>query len=122
MFYNAFISLSLIITLVSFPAFSQSCDIAGIWKHAEKDVSLVIDTSLQTIKVKQHSLNAGAEGLTVVKNLLPDVAQPNLWSGDIYSADINSFVPVQLKSPDCTTLLITENAESKKEILRLIRQ
>lgn len=122
MFYNAFISLSFIIAVVSFPVFSQSCDISGMWKHAEKDASLVVDTSLKTIRVKHHALNAGAQGLTVIKNLAVDVGESNLWSGDIYSADINAFVPVQLKSPDCTTLLITKHTEHKKEILRLYRQ
>lgn len=122
MFYNVFISLSFPIAVVSFPVFSQSCDISGMWKHSEKDASVVVDLNLKTIRVKNHSLYAEAEGLTVVKNLAADVGRPNLWSGDIYSADIYSYVPVQLKSPDCTTLLITEHAEPKKEILRLYRR
>jgi hypothetical protein len=113
--------LSFIIAVMSFPVFSQSCDLSGVWKHSEKEVSLMVDTKLKTIRVKHHSLNAGVEGLTVVKNLAADAGQPNLWSGDIYSADTNSFVPVQLSTSDCKILLITENVETKKEILRLFR-
>ncbi|GLX78373.1 hypothetical protein tinsulaeT_17130 [Thalassotalea insulae] len=116
---NQFVkTFTLLLLLCSANTFAQSCEINGSWKHSQKPASLLIDISKQQITVERHQLNPDTAGLTVIQELQTDKTKENLWSGKMYAATSDSFIPVKITALNCHTLVVTENM---KEILRLLR-
>lgn len=100
------------------PINAKSCDINGVWKHADKEAWLEINTTMKNIVVKNHQKNPSAEGLTVVKHLLKKPQTLNTWQGKIYDASTDSFVEIEIKTNKCEVLTINHN---KLELFQLLR-
>jgi hypothetical protein len=94
---------ALIISSSSCFAQDTHCEISGTWKHADKNAWLEVNLTTKTINVKSHLDNPKANGLTVIKNLKPN------WSGQMYNASTDGYVPVKLAFNSCEQLRVTNN-------------
>ena len=112
------IALSSLLIVSTFPAEANSeCDISGIWNHSAKPAKLFVDLTKGEISVHSHENNAKAIGLVVLKSLKLGSTSSS-WSAQMYSADEDSFVDVQIRSKSCNQLSVSFNNE---EVLGLLR-
>ena len=51
------------------PVYAKSCDISGIWQHADKSATLLVDLTKSEVSVHQHDENPKANGLVVIKEV-----------------------------------------------------
>ncbi len=98
-------------------ALKSQCDIAGVWKHSEKEAWLNVDLEKGVIIVKSHASNPSAEGLTVIKSLAY-TDQAN-WNGKMYDARSKNFVPVKISEGNCKELIVVMDGS---DVLRLLRE
>ena len=113
-----FLVFSAVLMLSTFSAETKAdCDISGIWHHSAKPAKLFVDLSKGEISVHSHEDNAKSIGLVVIKSIKP-ASNLLAWNAKMYSADVDSFVDVQIKSNDCNQLNIDFQGE---EVLKLVR-
>lgn len=99
------------------PVYAKSCDISGIWQHADKSATLLVDLTKSEVSVHQHDENPKANGLVVIKEVTE--IKPSLkWHAQMYNAAENNFVKVDIYQENCQVLRIYDN---DKEILRMLR-
>lgn len=101
---------------MSVSADDAPCDISGKWKHADKSAWLYVDLQSKNISVAKHDENPKAKGLTVIKQLTD---KGDVWSGAMFDARSNAFLPVELAEHGCHRLVVTMNKET---ILTLTRE
>lgn len=93
------------------------CDISGIWKHSAKPAQLLIDLNKAEATVYSHDNHMKAVGLVVLKAVKP-ASHASLWDAQMYSAEDDSFVDVQITSKDCNQLNVVYQGD---EVLSLVR-
>lgn len=93
------------------------CDISGIWNHSDKPAKLLIDLKKAEATVYSHDDNTKAIGLVVLKAVKP-ASSSSLWDAQMYSAEEDSFVDVQITSKDCNQLNVVFQGD---EVLSLVR-
>lgn len=93
------------------------CDISCIWNHSTKPATLFVDSGKGEISVHSHDNNGKAIGLVVLKGVQP-TSESSLWNAQMYSADDDAFVDVQIASEGCNQLSVDYQGE---EILLLVR-
>lgn len=93
-----------------------SCDINGIWQHADKDAALDINLAKGTISVKRHATNKSAVGQVVLKELKH--IHTGKWSGQMYAAETDGHVGVDITSSDCQSLTVTHQGQTILTLLR----
>lgn len=95
----------------------DNCDIAGIWDHSAKPAKLIIDLNKAEATVYSHHNNTATIGLVVLTAVKP-TSNSSLWDAQMYSADEDAFVDVQITSKGCNQLSVNFEGE---EVLRLVR-
>lgn len=93
-----------------------SCDINGIWQHADKDAALDINLAKGTISVNRHATNKSAVGQVVLKELKH--IHTGKWSGQMYAAATDGYVGVDITSSDCQSLTVTHQGQTILTLLR----
>ena len=116
MFRLIVFSSILIIAIFSVQARSE-CDISGVWTHAAKPAKLLIDLNKSEVVVYSHDNNTKAIGLVVLKSL-QQTPNSSVWDAQMYSAEEDSYVDVQITSLDCNQLTVSFNGE---KVLKLVR-
>jgi hypothetical protein len=113
-----FLVFSSILMASTFSAEAKGeCDISGIWNHSAKPAKLLVDLSKGEISVHSHDDNTKAIGLVVLKGVKP-ASNSSSWNAEMYSADEDSFVDVQITSKGCNQLSVYFQGE---EVLELVR-
>ena len=93
------------------------CDISGVWNHSDKPAKLLIDLNKAEATVYSHDNQTKAVGLVVLKAVKP-ASHASLWDAQMYSAEDDSFVDVQITSKDCKQLNVVYQGD---EVLSLVR-
>lgn len=110
--------------LISTPAFANTT-IDGMWKNAVKPAWLEItfESGIGSASVQRHDIHPKAVGLNVIQNIKPVINQPSQWRGEMYSAEIDSYIVVLLIATDPQTLVVYDISkdDTKKEILHLVQ-
>ena len=113
-----FLVSSFILVASIFSAHAKGdCDISGIWIHSDKPAKLLIDLNKAEATVYSHDNYMKAVGLVVLKAVKP-ASHPSLWDAQMYSAEDDSFVDVQITSKDCDQLKVVYQGD---EVLSLVR-
>lgn len=118
MFMLRFLVSSLILVSSIFSAqVKGDCDISGVWNHSDKPAKLLIDLNKAEATVYSHDNHTKAVGLVVLKAVKP-ASHASLWDAQMYSAEDDSFVDVQITSKDCKQLNVVYQGD---EVLSLVR-
>lgn len=113
-----FLVSSFILVALIFSAQAKGdCDISGIWNHSDKPAKLLIDLNKAEATVYSHDNHMKAVGLVVLKALKP-ASHASLWDAQMYSAENDAFVDVQIMSKDCNQLNVVYQGD---EVLSLVR-
>ncbi len=97
---------------------NSRCNISGSWQHADKPASLWVDLKQQRITVQSHALAPAAVGLTVIRQLAPDLQNNSRWQGQMFDGERQGYVAVTIDAPDCHQLVVSAQ---QIMVLRLIR-
>lgn len=104
---------------------NASESIEGIWKHATKPawIEIKFKAGEGSASIKQHQNNTQAEGLNIMSKITPGVNSDEFLA-KMYSAEESGYVSVKIVRLNSTVLVVYEGSkvESRKEILRLIRE
>jgi hypothetical protein len=93
-------------------------EINGIWKHADKEAWIKIDSASGIASVYIHH-HANTAGFIVIKDIKPNVELAVSWVGKMYAAASDSYVDIELslQLPE-EHIIVTHNSA---EVLRLFK-
>ena len=109
--------LALLFLLIS--TVSAEISINGIWKHATKDVDILIDLDAGVATVSSHKDNPDAEGLTVIKSIERVCKRAPQWRGLMFNGYKDIYEGVSLELDAQNKLSVTN--ENGEEVLALVR-
>ena len=99
--------------------------IAGVWKHSGKPawIDIRFEAERGSASISRHDDNPNAVGLPLMSEIVADEASSGLWSGRVYDAASDGFVPVALAllNPELLVISTVEEGGNETEVLRLER-
>ncbi len=115
--FKLFVLSSVVMVSTFLAKATVACDISGVWSHAQKPATLMVDLVKGEVSVHSHDNNEKGIGLVVLKSLELG-ATPSSWKAKMYSAPQDSFVDVQVLAKNCQQLIVRYKEE---EVLKLLR-
>lgn len=92
-------------------------NIAGKWQHTTKPATILFNMNSQEALILQHD-NADSEGLNLIRNIVKS-EEKNLWVGEMFNGYQNTYVVVNIRLSDASTLVIS--TDTGEDVLKLVR-